>query len=136
MKTKRNIITALASLMAIAALTSPVLAGDAEKGKMSEIERTIAVQRATQVAIWAVPAVATYAVLRGTLAVGGKLNDMVALSQPLTSRHGFLTANDVTPYAIARCRPRTVRNTRFAKKHLERKAILQWPHAQNFCMYC
>jgi hypothetical protein len=48
-----------------------------------------------------IPAVATYAVLRGTLEVGGKLNDVVALSQPLTSRHDFLTVNDVTPYAIS-----------------------------------
>jgi hypothetical protein len=98
MKTKRNITTAL---IAICLLTSPVFSEDAKNAKMSEIERTIAVQRATQVAIWAVPAVATYAVLRGTLDVGGKLNDVVALSQPLTSRHGFLTANDVTPYAIS-----------------------------------
>jgi hypothetical protein len=87
-------------LVATPIITPPVFAADARNGKMSEIERMIAVQRATQVAIWAVPAVATYAVARGTLEVGGKLNDVVALSQPLTSRHGFLTANDVTPYAI------------------------------------
>jgi hypothetical protein len=101
MKTKQNITTALATLMALSLLTSALFAEDAKNAKMSEIERTIAVQRATQVAIWAVPAVATYAVLRGTIDVGGKLNDVVALSQPLTSRHGFLTANDVTPYAIS-----------------------------------
>jgi len=68
---------------------------------MSEIKRTIAVQRATQVAIWAMPAVTTYGFARGTINdLGGKLNDVVALSQPMTSRHGFLTANDVTPYAL------------------------------------
>jgi hypothetical protein len=67
---------------------------------MSSIERTIAVQRATQVAIWAMPAVTTYGMVRGSFEIGGKLNDVIALSQPLTSRHGFLTANDVTPYAI------------------------------------
>ena len=68
---------------------------------MSEIARRIAVQRACQSAIWAMPAITTYGFARGTIQdLGGKLNDVVAVSQPLTSRHGFLTANDVTPYAI------------------------------------
>jgi hypothetical protein len=98
MKMKRTI--ALSILMAISLLTSPVFAGDAENGKISEIERTIAVQRATEIAIWAMPAVTTYGFVRGSLDIGGKLNDVVALSQPLTSRHGFLTSNDVTPYVI------------------------------------
>jgi hypothetical protein len=38
--------------MALSLLTSPVFAEEAKNGKMSEIQRTIAVQRATQVAIW------------------------------------------------------------------------------------
>lgn len=68
---------------------------------MTDIERTIAVQRATQVAIRTMPAVTTYGFARGTIKdLGGKLNDVVALSKPMTSRHGFLTANDVTPYAM------------------------------------
>ena len=46
------------------------------------------------------PAVTTYGFVRGTIDIGGKLNDVVALSQPLTSRHGFLTANDETPYVM------------------------------------
>ena len=97
-KTSQAIV--MLAIVATLITTTPVLAQVAPNGKMSEIERTIAVQRATQVAIWAVPAVATYGIVRGTTEVGGKLNDVVALSQPMTSRHGFLTANDVTPYAI------------------------------------
>jgi hypothetical protein len=31
--------------------------------------------------------------------LGGNVNDVVYVSQPFVSRHGFLTANDVTPYA-------------------------------------
>jgi hypothetical protein len=83
--------------------TQEPLAAQPDEGReLSEVARTIAVQRATQVAIWAVPAVTTYGFARGTIQdLGGKLNDVVALSQPLTSRHGFLTANDVTPYAVA-----------------------------------
>jgi hypothetical protein len=32
--------------------------------------------------------------------LGGKFGDVAYFSKPMTSRHGFLTANDVTPYAI------------------------------------
>jgi hypothetical protein len=100
MKTKRNITTALASLMALSLLTSPIFAEDAKNGKMSEIERTIAVQRATQVAIWAMPAVTAYGFTRGTLKdLDGKFNDILVTSKVFESRHGIMTTNDVTPYA-------------------------------------
>ena len=73
-----------------------------EKKELSKIQRTIAVQRATQVAIWAMPAVTTYGFTRGVLKdLDGDFNDLVTLSQPMVSRHGFLTANDVTPYVMA-----------------------------------
>jgi hypothetical protein len=64
----------LAVLAAASITTTPVLAEEAKKGGMSEIERTIAVQRATQVAIWAVPAVATYGVVRSPRGQRGELD--------------------------------------------------------------
>ncbi len=72
------------------------------QGEMSEIARDVAVQRACQAAIWALPAVSTWDIAQGTINdLGGKVGDVVSLSRPMTSQHGFLTANDVTPYAIA-----------------------------------
>ena len=59
----------------------------------------IMVQRATQTAIWAMPAAAMIDFLKGTRRVGGDLNDVVYLNKPFDSKHGFLTANDVTAYA-------------------------------------
>jgi hypothetical protein len=87
-------------IAAIAALSVASFAHPADA--MSEMARKIAVQRACQVAIWAMPAVSTWDIANGTIRdLGGKVGDIVFLSQPMTSRHGFLTANDVTPYAVA-----------------------------------
>jgi len=65
----------------------------------NNIEYQIMVQRATQVAIWAMPAVGIIdfekAVKRD---VNANTNDIIYFSKPLDSRHGFLTANDVTNY--------------------------------------
>jgi len=33
--------------------------------------------------------------------LGGKFGDVVYFSKPMASRHGFLTANDVTPYVVS-----------------------------------
>jgi hypothetical protein len=63
------------------------------------VEYQIMVQRATQTAIWAMPAVALVDFIKATRRdLGGDLNDVVYLSKPLNSKHGFLTANDVTAY--------------------------------------
>jgi len=60
----------------------------------------IMVQRATQSAIWAMPAVGMIDFVKATRRdVGGDYNDVIYLSKPFESRHGFLTANDVTAYA-------------------------------------
>ncbi|MGI9245059.1 MAG: DUF1254 domain-containing protein, partial [Verrucomicrobiales bacterium] len=96
-------IAYLCAVLAVTLSTNMHLfAEETENPEMSEISRTIAVQRATQVAIWAMPAVTTYGFTRGTLKdLEGDFNDLVTLSQPMVSRHGFLTANDVTPYVMA-----------------------------------
>ena len=63
------------------------------------IDYQIMVQRATQTAIWAMPGVALVDFTKATKRdLGGKMNDVVYLTKPLNSNHGFLTANDVTAY--------------------------------------
>ena len=69
---------------------------------MPPINHEMKVQRAAEAAIWAMPAVSIYG---GELSIqrdlGGKFGDVVYFSEPMQSRHGFLTANDVTPYVIS-----------------------------------
>ncbi len=60
------------------------------------------VQRATEAVIWAMPAVSVYDIEYSIQRdLGGKFGDVVSLSKPMESRHGFLTANDVTPYVVS-----------------------------------
>jgi len=71
-------------------------------GPMTGIERELAAQRACEAAIWAMPAVSLYDIEASVPRdLGGAAGDVVFFSQPMTSRHGFLTANDVTPYVVA-----------------------------------
>lgn len=87
---------------ALPALGAGLLLSGTATAQMSEIAREVAVQRACQVAIWAMPAVSTWDIAQGIINdLGGKVGDVVQLSQPMTSQHGFLTANDVTPYSVA-----------------------------------
>lgn len=76
--------------------------GGAGKATDADIEYQIMVQRATQTAIWAMPAVGMVDFKKATIRdLGGTINDVVFLTRPFDSRHGFLTANDVTAYAWA-----------------------------------
>ncbi|MDX2320797.1 MAG: DUF1214 domain-containing protein [Moritella sp.] len=69
---------------------------------IKDIEYQIMVQRATQLAIWAMPAVGMNDFITATRRdLGGDLNDVIYLSKPFDSKHGFLTANDVTAYSWA-----------------------------------
>lgn len=64
------------------------------------IDYQIMVQRATQAAIWAMPGVALVDFVKATRRdLGGDYNDVLYLTEPFDSKHGFLTANDVTAYA-------------------------------------
>jgi hypothetical protein len=72
----------------------------ARSAQVKDIEYQIMVQRATQTAIWAMPAAGMIDFIKGTRRdLGGEINDVVYLKQPFDSKHGFLTANDVTAYA-------------------------------------
>lgn len=69
------------------------------KAQENDIEYQIMVQRATQTAIWAMPAVGLVDFKKATRRdLDGNLNDVVYLTKPFDSKHGFLTANDVTAY--------------------------------------
>jgi len=66
--------------------------------KIQDIEYKIMVQRATQTAIWAMPAAGMVDFIKATRRdLGGDLNDVVFLDKPFGSKHGFLTPNDVRP---------------------------------------
>lgn len=66
---------------------------------VEDIEYKIMVQRATQTAIYYMPAVGMVDFLKGIRRdLGGDLNDVAYLNAPLESDDGFLTANDVTAY--------------------------------------
>jgi hypothetical protein len=65
------------------------------------VEYEIKVDRAAQAVIWSIPAVAIWGVAVGTRRdLGGDVGDVIYFSKPMVSRHGFLTANDVTPYVL------------------------------------
>jgi hypothetical protein len=77
--------------------TGDILARSAE---VDDIEYKIMVQRATQTAIWGMPAAGMVDFLKGIRRdLGGDYNDIAYLNKPFDSKHGFLTANDVTAYA-------------------------------------
>jgi len=66
---------------------------------VEDIEYKIMVQRATQAAIYYMPAVVLVDFVKGIRRdLGGDLNDVAYLNEPLGSDDGFLTANDVTAY--------------------------------------
>jgi hypothetical protein len=98
MKTTTILAVALACALAFAG--PPAQAQTA--GPARSIEYQMKVQRAAEAAIWAIPAVALQDVLVATRRdLGGDEGDIVYLSHPMDSRHGFLTANNVTPYTVA-----------------------------------
>jgi hypothetical protein len=69
---------------------------------IEDIEYKIMVQRATQTAIYYMPAVVMVDFVKAIRRdLGGDLNDVAYLNAPLGSDDGFLTANDVTAYSWA-----------------------------------
>ncbi len=93
-----RVFAAVATLAVV--LAGANQAGAQEASDAGDIDYRIMVQRATQAAIWAMPAVGIIDFEKATKRdLGGDVNDVVYVSKPFASRHGFLTANDVTPYA-------------------------------------
>ena len=78
------------------------LAGTSRAQADEELLHQMLVQRSCEAAIWAMPAVGMIDFEKATKRdLGGDVNDVIYVSKPFVSRHGFLTANDVTPYAWA-----------------------------------
>ncbi len=70
-------------------------------GQPGLLSYEMTVQRAAEAAIWGMPAVSLYDIeLSIQRDLGGQFGDVAYFSKPMTSRHGFLTANDVTPYVV------------------------------------
>jgi len=104
----------MAAVMAAPLLTGAVSAQDVPEAKsfdqtdgvlararaVEDIEYKIMVQRATQAAIYYMPAVVMVDFVKAVRRdLGGDLNDVAYLNAPLGSDDGFLTANDVTAYS-------------------------------------
>jgi len=84
----------------VAALPIALLAG-AAGAEMTDTQRDIVVRRACEAAIWGMPAVGVYDIELAIQRDAGAAPGVVAyMSAPMDSRHGFLTANDVTPYTF------------------------------------
>src|SRR5210317_1714471 len=65
----------------------------------ANIEYDIMVQRATQAAIYYMPAVAQVDFIKATRRAGGDYDTVNYVTKPFGSEKGFLTANDTTAYA-------------------------------------
>jgi hypothetical protein len=77
------------------------LAASPASAQMSDVQRDRVANRACEAAIWGLPAVALYDIeLALQRDAGAKPRTIGYMSAPMDSRHGFLTANDVTPYVF------------------------------------
>ena len=84
-------------------LVAAVLSGLASiaTAELSATQRDLVARRACEAAIWAMPAVAAYDIELALQRDAGAAPGVVGyMSAPMDARHGFLTANDVTPYTF------------------------------------
>lgn len=84
------------------ALVPVVASVGAAQAEMSDLHRETVVRRACEAAIWGMPAVSVYDIELAIQRDAGAAPGVVAyMSEPMDARHGFLTANDVTPYTFS-----------------------------------
>ncbi|MCT8161487.1 DUF1214 domain-containing protein [Pseudoruegeria sp. SHC-113] len=82
---------------------SAVMAGAAlpAAAELSAVQRAMIERRACEAAIWGMPAVGVYDIELALQRDAGAAPGVVGyMTEPMDSRHGFLTANDVTPYTF------------------------------------
>jgi hypothetical protein len=109
---KKMMTAVLVAVLMVAGLVQAVEKAPAEKKfdqtdgvlararAVEDIEYKIMVQRATQTAIYYMPAAVMVDFVKAIRRdLGGDINDVAYLNAPLGSDDGFLTANDVTAYA-------------------------------------
>jgi hypothetical protein len=86
--------------LAITVLVLSIVLSQAQAQELSPQEQMIH-RRAVEAAVWGMPLEGTRGLLVGTRTdLGGDWNDVVYFSKPMVSRHGFLTANNQTPYVV------------------------------------
>lgn len=84
------------------AASALILASAGARSELTDVGRRMVAQRACEAAIWGMPAVGLYGIEASVPRdLDGEPGDVVYFSQPMASRRGFLTANDVTPYVVA-----------------------------------
>jgi len=88
-------------MLAVTALVTAIALPQVQAQELSPQEQMIH-RRAVEAAVWGMALEGTRGLLisaRNDL--GGDWNDVVYFSKPMESRHGFLTANNQTPYVVA-----------------------------------
>ncbi|GJM14980.1 MAG: hypothetical protein DHS20C13_03070 [Thermodesulfobacteriota bacterium] len=74
----------------------------AQNGTEESLEYKQAVQRGTQAVIWGMPAVSMMDLRKSAeTQLGFTFNDIIYFSEPMVSRHGFLTPNNNVPYVMS-----------------------------------
>jgi hypothetical protein len=72
------------------------------KDTLPKAQRDMLHRRAVEVVIWGQPAEGIRGFIQATRRdLGGDWNDVVYFTEPMTTRHGFLTANNNVPYVVA-----------------------------------
>ena len=90
------------TLSFLAASCLVMLNGSTSSKEYSEAQQQMLHRRAVEAVIWGQPAEGVFGFIQATRRdLGGDWNDVVYFSQPMTSRHGFLTANNNTPYVVS-----------------------------------
>ncbi len=101
MKKLAQMVTCLTLILAIM-LVVELGRAQAQNGADESLEHKQAVQRGTQAVIWGMPAVSMMDLRKSAEAqLGFTFNDIIYFSEPMVSRHGFLTANNDVPYVIS-----------------------------------
>ena len=90
-------VTTIVFVFLLHCFSAPPLAAQVDKESQS-LEYQLALQRGTQAVIWGVPAVSMKAFFQSMQGLGAGYQDIVYVSKPFVSRHGFLTANNNVPY--------------------------------------
>lgn len=93
----KNILHACAASLLTVCAATPFQA----VAELSDVQRKLIERRACEAAIWGMPAVGVYDIELAIQRDAGAERGVIAyMTEPMDSRHGFLTANDVTPYVF------------------------------------
>jgi hypothetical protein len=98
---ERKMKNLILNMLAVTVLVTAMALPQVQARELSPQEQMIH-RRAVEAAVWGMPLEGTRGFLVGTRTdLGGDWNDVVYFSNVMESRHGFLTANNQTPYVVA-----------------------------------